>query len=301
EPPVPLGITAQTDRRVRDDDFEDAAQRIAAMLRGADLLDHLLAARLIGTPDIRRLGAFIGANRIVHAWRLDRADLCRIAHHPHAEPREERLRDAADGDPNRRLPSTGLLEHVPDIAMAVLDRANEVGMTGPRTGDDLFGRDRPRLGGHHVLPVLPILVRDEEADGVTERLALAHAAGEFNAVFLDPHAAAASVALLAPDQVGIDHLGGQRQARRHAFEHGHQVPAVRLSGIEITKHVDRRQPLTMVGVRKMRSSCFEVVSCLFLNSQPSTGMRSRYGMPLTVLACESTKIPPMTMVSPSRT
>lgn len=58
---------------------------------------------------------------------------------------------------------------------------------------------------------------------------------------------------------------------------------------------------TIVGVRKIKSSCFDTFSVLFLNNQPSTGIRDRYGMPATLFDCVSTKTPPMTIVSPSRT
>ena len=51
----------------------------------------------------------------------------------------------------------------------------------------------------------------------------------------------------------------------------------------------------MVGVRKINNSCLAIVSDLFLNNQPSTGMRERYGMPATVLIWLSTKIPPITI------
>ena len=34
---------------------------------------------------------------------------------------------------------------------------------------------------------------------------------------------------------------------------------------------------TIVGVRKIRSSCFDTFSVLFLNNHPKTGIRDRYG------------------------
>lgn len=105
----------------------------------------------------------------------------------------------------------------------------------------------------------------------------------------------------------------EKKPGRSAIENGEETRSMGFAPIETAYHHQWGRLLacragtcqvaerTIVGVRKINSSCFETFSVLFLNSQPRTGTRDRYGIPATLFDCVSTNTPPMTMVSPSRT
>ena len=105
----------------------------------------------------------------------------------------------------------------------------------------------------------------------------------------------------------------EKKPGRSAIENGEETRSMGFAPIETAYHHQWGRLLacragtcqvaerTIVGVRKIKSSCFDTFSVLFLNNQPSTGTRDRYGIPATLFDCVSTNTPPMTMVSPSRT
>ena len=105
----------------------------------------------------------------------------------------------------------------------------------------------------------------------------------------------------------------EKKPGRIAIENGEETPCTGFAPTETAYHHQWGRLLacragtcqvaerTIVGVRKIKSSCFDTFSVLFLNNQPSTGTRDRYGIPATLFDCVSTNTPPMTMVSPSRT
>src|SRR5689334_12616688 len=94
------------------------------------------------------------------------------------------------------------------------------------------------------------------------------------------------------DAVAIPH----KHRRRSDWHH-----STFLTDHQRTKSNRNGQIFTMLGVRKISNSCLDTASDLFLNSQPKTGIRDIYGTPWTLLFWVSTKTPPITMVSPSRT
>jgi hypothetical protein len=99
---------------------------------------------------------------------------------------QERPRHAAGRHPCRGLPGRRPLEDVADVVEAVLQRTGKVGVAGPDPGDrrralvPVGGRVAEggrrlvveRLDGHHLRPVLPVAVADEQEDRRAERRAV---------------------------------------------------------------------------------------------------------------------------------
>ena len=107
-----------------------------------------------------------------------------------ADAPEQLAGDGADGDARSRFARAGALEHVADVVVPVLDDAGEIGVPGPRPRDGRaidagrLGRRR-RLDRHRALPVLPVLVRNEQRDRRAGRDAVADAAQDLRAIGLD--------------------------------------------------------------------------------------------------------------------
>jgi hypothetical protein len=93
-------------------------------------------------------------------------------------------------------------------------------VAGPRVLEpaSLARRVGLRLGSHHVLPVLVVLVADQERDRAAERAAVAHSREHLDRVLLDLHAAAAAVAALPSPQVGVDRLAVDGNACRKPLD-----------------------------------------------------------------------------------
>ena len=87
-----------------------------------------------------------------------------------------------------------------------------------------------RLRRHHVRPVLPVAVLDQQRDGRPERLARPDAAQDLDPVGLDLHPRAAPVAHHAAPEIPVHVLGPEQQARGHALEHRDQRLAVGFAG-----------------------------------------------------------------------
>src|SRR5438094_947261 len=194
------------------------------MLRLPDPLDHFACALRIGAPDFRLLRL---AKRLFRRQacqgRPHPADFQRVTIHLDAEFGEQPFGDPTDRHPDRRFSRAGLLQHVPDIAMVVLDGPDEIGMARAWTGDDLFQDRGTRLRGHDLFPVLPVPIGDMQGDGSAEGHPFADAREELDAVLLDAHAAAPAVAFLASGEVAIDVVGGERHACGHPFQDGDQT------------------------------------------------------------------------------
>jgi hypothetical protein len=62
------------------------------------------------------------------------------------------------------------------------------------------------------------------------------AAGKFDAVFLDAHAAAPPVAFLATGEIGVDHVSSDRQAGWNTLEDGEKTFPVGLPRVQISQH-----------------------------------------------------------------
>ena len=113
----------------------------------------------------------------------------------------------------------------------------------PGRGRVTTGRSTPAISaagsafdGHRPLPVLPVLVGNQQRDRTAGRHAVPDAAQDLRAIGLDGHPPAAAVAGLAPAQLRGDRVEVDREARRHAFENGDERLAVRLAGGEKSQH-----------------------------------------------------------------
>src|SRR4029077_10713186 len=87
-----------------------------------------------------------------------------------------------------------------------------------------------------LLPVLPVLVRDQQADGTTHRDAATDTGENLRAVGLDRHAPAAAVAALTAPQLRGDGVEIDGEAGGHAVQHRHERLAVRLASGEKSEH-----------------------------------------------------------------
>ena len=98
-------------------------------------------------------------------------------------------------------------------------------------------RLRRRLGARHrALPVLPVLVRDEQGDGAARRATAADARQDFGSIRLDRHPPAPAVAALAAPQLAGDGLRIDRHACRHPFENCHERLPMRFASGEKSQH-----------------------------------------------------------------
>ena len=96
----------------------------------------------------------------------------------------------------------------------------------------------PGPHGERFLPVLPILVFQQDRDGRSDGLAVAHAGDKMRGIALDLHSAAAAVALLPPPQFAIHRRRINRQACRHSRQDRDQRLAVGLSRCAVAEHVN---------------------------------------------------------------
>ena len=148
-----------------------------------------------------------------------------------AELLEQQLAHRAAGHPRHGLPGARTLQDVARVAAIVLEHAGEIGVPRSRPRH-LTAPLRPggvRLGGHDVLPMLPVSVPHEHRDRRAERLPRAHAGEPFDLVGLDLHARAAAVAAHAALQLGVDAVGRDREAGGNALQHRHEPAAVRFA------------------------------------------------------------------------
>src|SRR5687767_1819912 len=89
------------------------------------------------------------------------------------ELREEPLADGACRDARGRLARRRTLENVARVVAVVLEYSRQVGVARPHPRDGTtawIGITFPRSRVHHVLPVLPIAVRDQHRDGCADGL-----------------------------------------------------------------------------------------------------------------------------------
>src|SRR5690606_11855378 len=98
---------------------------------------------------------------------------------------QQLLADRADGDAHGRFTSAGTFERYTQLAVAVLDRACQVGVTWARR----------RHGGDVLLaPVLEVAVLNLQRNRRTGRDTRHHAGRDLDGVALDVHAPARAVA-----------------------------------------------------------------------------------------------------------
>jgi len=235
EPPVPLRVRTQADRQTAGDHFEDAAQRVAGLARGIDLLHDALGSVRIEHADGRRVDPFVQRRdvRIEGRFIDDLADSYHAAGDRDAEFRQQPPRDRTERDAHRRFARAGALEDVAHVGSVVLQPADPVGVSGPGNVDRPRRFARARLDRHDIEPLLMIAILDVQRDRAADRFAAAHAREDLDLVGLDLHPVSAPVAHLAPQRIGVDVLDRERHAGRHALHDPGQGGPVRFAGGEI--------------------------------------------------------------------
>src|SRR5256712_1887033 len=225
EPAVPLHVGAEPHGAAEGDDLEHAPERVALLAGGVDRLDHRRLGGRIGAADLGGLGApgELLPRDLEVGGDADPPDLGDMAQDRDPELVEHPLRHARDRHARGRLARARALEDVPDVVVAVLHGAGEVGVARPWSRDLLLrGAGLGWADGHRGLPVLPVAVDDLEGDRAAERRAPANAGEDADLVAPDLHAPATAVAALASREVRVDLALGDRQTGRDAVEDGHQ-------------------------------------------------------------------------------
>jgi hypothetical protein len=239
---VPVHVAAQPGRQAGGHDLDDAAERVAVGFGALDRGDHRLtggrvgAAHRVGVD----LGLALGAGR--RRVRADLADAHRVADHRDAGGGQQLAGDGGQRHAGGGLAGAGALQGVAHVVVAVLLRAHQVGVAGPRTRQGLAapaGGHRLGVGGgigaHGLSPLVPLGVADEHRHRRAQRGAVAHAAQQLEVVALPGHAGTAAGAQAATSELMADVLAGHGHAGGHALEDAHQGRAVGLTGSEIAQ------------------------------------------------------------------
>src|ERR1043165_7637308 len=246
EPPVELrvpgGVRAEAGDDSARDDLEDAAERVALAPLLVNERDHPVLRFGVGAVQRR----FVGDGRDALPLNFERsvgdaAELYDVAANLDAEDREQLLCKCAAGDARGGLARRRALKYVAQVARAVLESTREVCVAWARTLQatrlpflDFF--NFARLDRHHLSPVRPVLILDEQRDGRAEREAVADAAQDFGAVALDLHAPAAPVAPLPALKLAVDLLRVNGETRRQTLDDGDERATVRLTGCVEAEH-----------------------------------------------------------------
>ena len=172
---IPVHVAAEPDGHAVAEHFDDAAERVAVLRRGLDLVDHRSLGRSVEAAHRRLVDVReIGRSRTQLGLGPGRTHLQDVAYDLGTDRGQERLRQRAGRATRCGLTGAGSLEHVAGIVEAVLLHAREVGMAGPGLGERL--RRLPRGRAHLFDPLRPLGVGDVDADRRTEGAAVADAA-----------------------------------------------------------------------------------------------------------------------------
>ena len=92
------------------------------------------------------------------------------------------------------------------------------------------------LHGQRLLPILPILVFQQDRYGRADRAPLPHSGKDVGCIAFDPHASAAAIALLATPKFTVEESLINLQAGWNARDKGEERLAMRLTGGEVAQH-----------------------------------------------------------------
>src|ERR1043165_6965077 len=236
---VPGGVRAEAGDDSARDDLEDAAERVALAPLLVNERDHPVLRFGVGAAQRR----FVGDGRDALPLNFERsvrdaAELDDVAANLDAEDREQLLCKCAAGDARGGLARRRALKYVAQVACAVLESAREVCVAWTRSlqATRLPFFNFTRLDRHHLSPVRPVLILDEQRDGRAECEAGADAAQGFGAVALDLHAPAAPVAPLPALKLAVDLLRVNGETRRQTLDDGDERATVRLTGCVEAEH-----------------------------------------------------------------
>ena len=245
EPAVPVDVRPKPDRETVDHDLEHATDRVARRPRFVDAGDHRGLRLRIRTAEWRRVRVLARAGRIRRV-ESDPAHLGGERPDLDAERPQVRPGDPARGDTRGGLASRGALEDVPDIVEAVLQRTGQIGVAradsrhGRRPLVATLGRVVERDSGlvpqrfdrHHLGPVRPVAIPNEQEDRRTEGHSVSNATQDLGAVLLDRLARTAAVATLATREIDREVIGGERKPGGHALDGDAKRWSVRFAGCQ---------------------------------------------------------------------
>ena len=155
--------------------------------------------------------------RNVRQLRALAADFGDIAADDDIKLREQLARKRPRRNAHCRFARARAFAHHAQIIQIIFRRAREVGVTGTRN------RLRRR---HLVLPIFPIEIFDQHADGRADGFAIDNAARNLRAVLFNFHAPARTITCLASAQIVIDFVNRNGQARGQSFDNAGQRGSV---------------------------------------------------------------------------
>ena len=204
--------------------LKDAAQGILVDLDLMDGVVHFDRRLRIGAAHIV---VFTASDALIHGHVRQVchhiAQLRDVAIHGNAKFSQKCLAHRANRNAHGRLARARPFQRKPQFAVAILDRAGQIGVPGPRR------RKRRDIA---LFPAFEIAVAHLQRNWRAGRQAIHQARGNDNAVLLDLHAPAGAVAFLPPPQIDVDVFRRQGQASWHPFENGCQTGSVALAGGE---------------------------------------------------------------------
>ena len=133
---IPRHVRAESDGKTVDDDFADAAERVAGALDLVDLRDHPRFGGGVERAQRRRVGRGVDVRRHSAGRAASMPPRC-TRWLPIATPnsREEALADGAGGDARGRLARRRALENVARVVAVVLEQSGEIGVAGTHARD----------------------------------------------------------------------------------------------------------------------------------------------------------------------
>ncbi len=154
---------------------------------------------------------------------------------------EESLGHRPGRHDHRGVARRGSFECVPDVVVAVLHDAGEIGVPRPRERHRLLALPRRlagrRPGAHAPRPVLVVAVRDEECERRTEGLPVTKAREHLDLVGLDLLTRTAAVPLLAAGEIALHRVPVELESCREPRHDGHECRPVRLArGRKLQRH-----------------------------------------------------------------
>ncbi len=224
---VPHDVGAEADGHAGGPHLERAAEGVPGLAGGVDGPHHPLGRLGVGAADGRLL------HRCPVRLTVDRGDDLAygdgVGVYGDAELLQQATADGAYGNAGGCLAGGGALQDVARVVEAVLHGAREVGVAGAEAGHPL-DLALERLGLHHLAPVLPIAVADEQGQGAAQGEAVADAGGDLGVVVLDLLSLGAAVAALAAPEVALHVLLGQWEAGGQPLHYDGEALAVGLAG-----------------------------------------------------------------------
>ena len=215
-------MRTETVGQALDADLDDAAQGVAGLLAAIDQFGDLVVTigiERVHDAAVAACALFFQRARLGRNGEL--ADLDDVGEGRDPQRPKELLGQGPGGHAGGGFPGAGPFEDRPNRGQ-VLDRAAQVAMARPGPGE-VF----------HIVD-LEVLVGDEQGDGAAQGYAPPDAGEDFHMIGFDFLPAAATIAALAPHELGIDGLDIQIDSCREAVHEGQQGPAVRFTGGKVS-------------------------------------------------------------------